>query len=115
MVDGRRDVVAIGAGAEEEGNRPRRDVAPGHARQPPLDLDLAQTIRQIERRGEPLGGGNVGEQGVDVRRADARQHLGAVNGVKRQIAHRGSRESLEECGIVGLAQQRSELARARRA
>ena len=79
--------------------------------EPPLDLDLAQAVGQIERRGETLGGGNVGEQRVDVGRADARQHLGAVDGVERQIAHRGSREGLEEGVVVGLAQQRGELAR----
>ena len=70
VVDGRGDVVAIGAGAEEERDRSRRDVARRHARQRALDLDLAHAVGQVERPVEPLVGGNVGKQRVDVGDAD---------------------------------------------
>ena len=53
----------------------------------PLDLQLALVRRQVDRTGEPRGGGHVGEQGVDRRRADDGEHLGAVGVGKGEVAH----------------------------
>ena len=89
MVDGRRHVVAVGAGADEERHRARRDVA---RRQPPelaLHVDLALAVRQVDEIGEELVARHVGEEVVDARDADARQHGLAVGVRERQVAHHG--------------------------
>jgi hypothetical protein len=90
MVDGRRYVVAVGARADEKGNRARRDVA---RRQPPelaLDVDLALAIRQVDEIGEELVARYVGEEIVDASDADARQHRLAIGVGERQVAHHGA-------------------------
>jgi len=87
MVDAGRQVVFVGARADEERQRPRRPVAAGKLAQHPLNLDLPPGLRQGEVALQPLVGGNVGKQRFDVGDTDARQHGAAVLGRKRQIAH----------------------------
>ena len=65
VIDARRDVVAVGAGADEERHRAGGDVPRRHRAEDALDLDLALGRRQIEEAGEALVGGNVGEEIVD--------------------------------------------------
>ena len=87
MIDGRRNVTAVGAGAEKERNRAGRDAAAGDRRHRPLDRHLALRQRHVEKPVDPLVGRNVGEQRVDVRNADPGQHRLAFGRVERQIAH----------------------------
>jgi len=79
MVDAGRDVVAIGAAAQEEGHVARRDVRARQRPQLPLDAKLAGMIRQPrDLAGQPRRFGHVGEQIVDRRRADHPQHVTPV-------------------------------------
>ena len=87
VIDGRRDMSAIRAGAEEEGAEPAailRLAIVAIARSTAISLLAGGMSR---RPLDPLVGGNVGEQRVDVRNADARQHRLAFAGVERQVAH----------------------------
>jgi hypothetical protein len=49
VIDGRRHVVLVGAGADEEGHRPRRDILRSEPSQLPLDLHLPLCLRQVDR------------------------------------------------------------------
>ena len=87
MIDGRGDVVAIGAGAEKERPGSRRDVTRGHRAERALDADFAGAQRHFEQAGQPFLSGNVGEQRVYVRDADPGQHQPSIDVVEGQIAH----------------------------
>ena len=50
MIDGRRNMVLVGACADEERHRGGRYVLCRHPRHDALDLELALAARQIERR-----------------------------------------------------------------
>ena len=78
VIDARRHVMAIGAGADEEGHRSRGDVVRGHGAEDALDLDLAFSQGQIDQGIEMLVGGHVGEEIVDASDADAGKHRRAV-------------------------------------
>ena len=85
VVDARRNVMPIGAAADEERHGSGRHVASRHLRKRPLDFELALAGRQIRRA--QCCGRNVGEQIIDVAHADAGEHLGAILGSERKIAH----------------------------
>ena len=87
MIDGRGNVAPIGAGAEKERGRSGGDAAARDTRHHPLDRHLALRQRHVEQALNPLVGGNVGEQGLDVGNADAHQHRLAFACVERQVAH----------------------------
>ena len=72
-VHARRNVVAIGAGTEEERRAAGGKVACGERSERALDLDLAGVIGQVEYR---VAGrlGHVAEQAVDGRCADRGEH-----------------------------------------
>ena len=79
MIDARRDMMAIGAAAEEEGHLPGDQVAAGKAGQVTLDRHLAGMVGEArDLAAEPGGLGHVDEQIVDRRSADRGQHLLAV-------------------------------------
>ena len=76
MVDARRDMVAIGAAAEEEGHVARDHVAPRQRAKLALDRELAGMIgRPRDRARQPRRLGHVDEQIVDRAGADRAQHL----------------------------------------
>ena len=78
MIDAGRDVVAIGAAAEEEGHLAGDHVAPGKAAQMPLDRQLAGMVGQaFDLARQPRGLGHVDEQIVDRGGADGAEHLAA--------------------------------------
>ena len=87
MIDRRGNVPPIGARADKEWRRARRDAATGDRIHRPLDRHFALAQRHVEQALNALVGGNVGEQGVDVRNADAGQHRLAFISVERQVAH----------------------------
>ena len=87
MVDAGRDMMLVGAGADEERHRRGRHVAVRHARQDALDFELALAARQVERRAEKRLGRHIGEEIVDGGGADAGQHLLAVAVGQGQVAH----------------------------
>ena len=87
MIDGRGNVPPIGAGAEKKRSRSGGDAAIGDRRHRPLDRHFAFRQRHVEKALNPLVGGNVGEQRLDVRNADAGQHRLAFARVERQVAH----------------------------
>ncbi|KIU01487.1 hypothetical protein QU38_01365, partial [Staphylococcus aureus] len=88
MIDARRHVMAIGAGAEEEGRRPRRQVLrrqPGHVA---FDGKFAGMHRQAgDRAVEHRAGGHIGEEVVDRPGADDAEHRLAIGLGKGQVAH----------------------------
>ena len=49
VIDGRRHMVLVGAGADEERHRRGRRRSGGHASEDALDLELALAARQVER------------------------------------------------------------------
>ena len=110
MVDGRRYVALVGARAEKERDRAGRDAQVGHRAQSPLDRHFAHGQRHVEQTLDPLVGGNVGKQRVDVGNANSRQHHLAFGCVERQIAHR-SAQRLEVVGVGGLVHQGVKLGR----
>ena len=88
MVDARRHMVAVGAGAEEEGPVARRAILPRQRCHMAFDRELARLIRQAgDRAVEPRFGGNVDEQVVDRRGADGGEHRRPVAAGERKIAH----------------------------
>ena len=98
MIDAGRHMMAIGAGADEERHRARRDIARGERAERALDLDLAlaRAACRAGRRARLLGR-NVGEQVVDVRRR--RRAPASARGRRRRAADSaspGSRDGLEE-------------------
>ena len=70
VVHRRRHVVAIGPGAAEEGTVPGRLVLTGIGGEAAFHLLLAAHIGQVHRPRQAGAGRRVGEQGVNVRRAD---------------------------------------------
>ena len=88
MIDARRDVVAIGAGAEEEGDLAGDHVAARHAGELPLDRQLRRVIgKAADAVGEPRRLRHVAEKVVDRCNADRTEHLLAVGIGQGQIAH----------------------------
>ena len=89
MIDARRDVAPIGAGAEKERHRPGRDAAARHrasspARPPSRSWRSGMSSRPVD----PLVGGNVGEQRARCRRTPMRVSMASRSMcVERQIAH----------------------------
>ena len=65
VIDARRHVMAIGAGADEERHGAGGDVARGHGAEQPFNLDLAFRGRQVEQAAQPLVRRDVGEEIVD--------------------------------------------------
>ena len=94
---------------------PRRCARPSRraSARPPISLLRAAACRA--GRVEPLVGGNVGEQRVDVGDADPRQHRRA--GRPRRAADSASAQAmrLEKFGVGGFVHQRVELRSGRRA
>ena len=83
MIDARRHMMAIGAGADEERRRARRDIARREAGERALDLDLASCARQVEQTAETLVGRNVGEEVVDIARRPMRASISARSASSR--------------------------------
>ena len=76
MIDARRNVVAIGAGAEEEGHLARNQIPAGHGGELPFDGQFGGMIGQpLDLAREPRRLGNIDEQVVDRGRADRAEHL----------------------------------------
>ena len=90
VVDRRRHVMAIGAGAEEARRPAGAEIPGGECPDAALDLDLAEMVRQVDRGGQPRARRDVAEQAVDRGHADGRQHGAAVGIGQRQIAHQCS-------------------------
>ena len=91
VVDRGRDMVLVGAAAEEERPGAGGHVARREAAEMPLDRLLGHVRRQPrDRAGEPRRLGHVGEQRLDVGDADGSQHGTAVGGGVREIAHQVS-------------------------
>ena len=89
VIDAGGNVVAISPGPKEERHRSGADILRRQRRHVPLDRHLAGVVRQArDGRGQPRCGGNIGKQVINVVHADHGQHVGAVSGCKRQIAHR---------------------------
>src|SRR5437016_10097869 len=87
MVDRRRDVMAIDAAAEKERHRAGAEVFRRHRAEAPLDLELPHRQRQVEKALMARRNRHIGEQRIDRRGADRRQHCRAVGIGQRQIAH----------------------------
>ena len=88
VVDGRRHVMAIGPGADEERRRRGRHVLRRIGLEGALDLELALVIGQAGDLGaEPRRGRHVAEQLVDRFGADLGQHLAAVGIGEGKVAH----------------------------
>ena len=79
MIDAGRDVVPVGAAAEEEGHVARDHVLARQRGHVPLDRHFRGVHRQpVDRALEPERLGHVAEQIVDRPRADHAQHLAAI-------------------------------------
>ena len=91
VVHARRNVVLVGAGADEEGHGGRGHVPRRHARENALDLHLSFRARQVEEIGEARVRRDVGEQLVDAADPDPGQHLAAVGVGQGEVAHRSLR------------------------
>ena len=87
MVHRRRHVMLVGAGADEEGNRARRDIFRRQRRKLALDFQLGAAQGQVERPGQQGVARRVGVERVDGGDADARQHVVALLEAERKIAH----------------------------
>jgi hypothetical protein len=87
VIHRRRDVVLIGAGADEEGNGGGGGVFAGHLAEDALDLELALGAGQVDRGLQQLAGRHIAEQRVDIGDADPREHVLAVGIGEREIAH----------------------------
>ncbi len=87
VIDARRHVMLVGAGADEERHRSGRRVLRSELAQHPLDLHLALGCGQLDEALEPLVLRNIGEQRIDVGDADLGQHGAAVGVGERQVAH----------------------------
>jgi hypothetical protein len=102
VVHRRRDVVAIGARAAEEGDRAGGRVPGGQRRQRALHLQLALVRRQIDRLGEQHLGRHRGEQRLHGRRPDGAQHLAAVGVGEGEITHQNNSAGMTQ-GILPIA------------
>ena len=81
-------MVAVGAGADEEGRVARGQVLPGERGQPALHRQLGRVVRQVfDRTVEQRGRGHIGEQGIDRGRADRGEHSFAVGIGQGEVAH----------------------------
>ena len=87
MVDARRDMVAIGAAAEEEGRFARDQILPRQRAKLPLDRHFRRMHRQVDRPVEPRRLRHVAEQIVDRLGADRGEHARAVVVAQGQITH----------------------------
>ena len=88
VVDARRDVMLVGAAAEEEGHVARDHVLARKRRHVPFDRHLGGVHRQaLDRPRQPRALGHVTEQFVDRAGADHAQHLAAVGVAQRQVTH----------------------------
>ncbi len=92
----RRNVVAIRPRPQERRRAAGRDVAHRELGKGALDRDLALVVGQVEDRAVAHRLRHVDEQILDPARTDRRQHVAAVVGAQRQIAHysRPSRNAL---------------------
>ncbi len=90
VVDRGGNMMAIGAGAEEERNRPCRDVPRRELGQRTLDREFAHAARQVERAVEQRVLRNVAIEIVDTGRADRGKHGAAIVVGEREIAHHAS-------------------------
>src|SRR5262249_7263731 len=90
VIDRRRHVMAIDAGADEARNRARDDVLGGHGGERALDLELALGLREIEQAVEARGSGHIGKERIDRGDADRREHRLAVGYGEGQVAHQPS-------------------------
>jgi hypothetical protein len=70
--------VVVHPSAEERDLVLRRDVLRGEVAQVGVDLLLGLAGRQVERPAEPHALGHVGEQLVDRRGPDRREHRAAI-------------------------------------
>ena len=87
MIDAGWHIMPVGARADEEGHAARGHVARGEFAQMAHDLRLRLAARQVERVFQEQRGRYIGEELVDMRYADARQHVLAVDVGVRQITH----------------------------
>ncbi len=114
VVDGRRHMMAIGAGADEERRRARRRQVLGRVGlEGALDLELALMVRQAADLGrQPRRSRHVLEQLVDRLGADDAQHLAAIGLGEGKITHRGlrSRPRLFTSVVARLVHQAGKLA-----
>ena len=88
VVDGRRHMMAVGAGADEERRARGRQVPGREALEGTLDFELALVIGQAADLGrQPRRRRHVPEQLVDRLGADHAQHLAAIGLGEGEITH----------------------------
>ncbi len=88
MVDRRRDVVPIGAAAEEEGHVAGDQILPRQGGQLPLHRHLAEMVGQALDLAVEAGGlGHVDEQIVDRGGADGAKHVLPVRLGEGKVTH----------------------------
>ncbi len=88
MIDAGRNVVLVGAAAQEEGHFARRHVLPRQRRHMPLDSQLGRMAWQpLDRLFLQQALGHVAEQLVDRAGTDDLEHLVPVGLGQRQVAH----------------------------
>jgi hypothetical protein len=81
------DVVAVSAGTHEERPLSGRAVPPGHCRERALNRHLGPPLRQVHQPLDEAALGNVGEEVVNPRCADALEHQRPVVVGQRVVSH----------------------------
>ncbi len=90
MVDARRDVVAVGAGAEKGRHGGSPHIAAGEGLEGALDLELAHVGRQRRRRLEQHLLRHVAVEALERGSADRLEHDAAIRFREGEIAHQWS-------------------------
>ena len=88
VIDARRHVMPVRAGADEERHRAGSGVARGEPADLALDRDLALRQREGRQFLEQLAARHIGKEVVDRTDADLGEHVRPVGRVEREITHR---------------------------